>query len=88
MTFHYYFSIGELAEKSSVAECIFVYIALHSTRRFNKNTLLQCYLLSVFAGLRSYMVFGGLKIPKIRKRFFVINYVCCVKEVSLSFSSL
>ena len=33
--------------KSNVEECIFDYMALHIERRFNKNSLLQCYFLAI-----------------------------------------
>ena len=51
---HGYFSpsynpTNKIAEKSSVEECIFDYIALHIEYRFNKNSLTPQLLFSVFS---------------------------------------
>ena len=36
-------------------ECIFDYMALHFERRFNKNSLLQCYFLAILPAGLSYL---------------------------------
>ena len=66
---------GKIAEKAMWRSVFFYYMALHIECRFNKNSLLQCYFLTILKkGPTFYLI--GRAFFKMFSKFFVYNFHC------------
>ena len=66
---------GQNCRKSNVEECIFDQMALHIECRFNKNSLLKCYFLSI--------LLAGMLIIHFQVHIQVVFFLISVKVIPI-----